>query len=94
MIIKSLTSERKIKHAVISLDYDEIKIITNLMYEKVASGEADKETYDLYTHMYELTGLVKEGVVYRTTIKPNMPKEKGTPVEENDSGYNCENWIP
>ena len=25
----------------------------------------------------------------------DVPKrKKGTPLEENDSGYNCENWIP
>lgn len=30
-----------------------------------------------------------------TIIEANIPKRrKGTPLEENDSGYNCENWIP
>lgn len=28
-------------------------------------------------------------------IEVDTPKRrKGTPLEENDSGYNCENWIP
>jgi len=28
-------------------------------------------------------------------IKAEVPKKrKGTPLEENDCGYNCENWIP
>lgn len=30
-----------------------------------------------------------------TIIEADTPKRrKGTPLEENDSGYNCENWIP
>ena len=30
-----------------------------------------------------------------TIIEADAPKRrKGTPLEENDSGYNCENWIP
>ena len=30
-----------------------------------------------------------------TIIEADVPKRrKGTPLEENDSGYNCENWIP
>lgn len=30
-----------------------------------------------------------------TIIEADVPKrKKGTPLEENDSGYNCENWIP
>lgn len=30
-----------------------------------------------------------------TIIGADAPKRvKGTPLEENDSGYNCENWIP
>lgn len=30
-----------------------------------------------------------------TIIEADAPKKrKGTPLEENDSGYNCENWIP
>ena len=24
----------------------------------------------------------------------SVKRRKGTPLEENDSGYNCENWIP
>lgn len=28
-------------------------------------------------------------------IEADAPKrKKGTPIEENDNGYNCENWIP
>lgn len=28
-------------------------------------------------------------------IEVDVPKRrKGTPIEENDSGYDCENWIP
>lgn len=28
-------------------------------------------------------------------VEADTPKRiKGTPLEENDSGYNCENWIP
>lgn len=31
----------------------------------------------------------------QTIIEADVPKRrKGTPLEENDSGYNCENWIP
>jgi hypothetical protein len=31
----------------------------------------------------------------KTIIEANMPRgRKGTPLEENESGYNCENWIP
>lgn len=30
-----------------------------------------------------------------TIIEADVPKRGiGTPLEENDSGYNCENWIP
>lgn len=30
-----------------------------------------------------------------TIIEADVPKRrKGTPLEENDNGYNCENWIP
>ena len=30
-----------------------------------------------------------------TIIEADAPKRrKGTPLEENDSGYNCEDWIP
>ncbi len=30
-----------------------------------------------------------------TIIEADVPKRReGTPLEENDSGYNCENWIP
>ena len=30
-----------------------------------------------------------------TIIEADTPKmRKGTPLEENDSGYNCEDWIP
>lgn len=30
-----------------------------------------------------------------TIIEADVPKRrKGIPLEENDSGYNCENWIP
>lgn len=30
-----------------------------------------------------------------TIVEADVPKRrKGTPLEENDSGYNCENWIP
>lgn len=30
-----------------------------------------------------------------TIIEADAPKRrKGTPLEENDSGYNCKNWIP
>lgn len=30
-----------------------------------------------------------------TIIEADAPKKrKGTPLEENDCGYNCENWIP
>lgn len=30
-----------------------------------------------------------------TIIEAEAPKKrKGTPLEENDSGYNCEDWIP
>lgn len=30
----------------------------------------------------------------RTILEADAPKRrKGTPLEENDSGYNCENWI-
>ena len=30
-----------------------------------------------------------------TIIEADVPKKrKGIPLEENDSGYNCENWIP
>ena len=76
MVIESLSSMRNIKHAIVGLDYDEIKIITDLLYHKVKSGEADKDTYGLYTHLYELMGLVKEGVVYRTTIGPDGKRKK------------------
>ena len=31
----------------------------------------------------------------QTIIEADAPKRrKGTPLEENDNGYNCENWIP
>ena len=31
----------------------------------------------------------------KTIIEADAPKRrKGTPLEENDNGYNCENWIP
>ena len=31
----------------------------------------------------------------QTIIEADAPKRrKGTPLEENDSGYNCKNWIP
>lgn len=31
----------------------------------------------------------------RTIIEADaLKKREGTPLEENDSGYNCENWIP
>lgn len=31
----------------------------------------------------------------RTILEADVPKRsKGTPLEENDSGYDCENWIP
>ena len=31
----------------------------------------------------------------QTIIEADTPKKrKGTPLEENDCGYNCENWIP
>jgi hypothetical protein len=40
----------------------------------------------------ELINAVKGGA---TIIEADVPKRrKGTPLEENDSGYNCENWIP
>lgn len=30
-----------------------------------------------------------------TIIEADVPKiRKGTPIDENDSGYSCENWIP
>lgn len=30
-----------------------------------------------------------------TIIEADVPKRrKGIPLEENDNGYNCENWIP
>lgn len=36
-----------------------------------------------------------EEYVPPTIIEAEVPKRrKGTPLEENDSGYNCENWIP
>lgn len=53
----------------------------------------------------ELKSNAREYGAYAETIlshiKPKMiieadaPKRrKGTPLEENDGGYNCENWIP
>ena len=33
--------------------------------------------------------------VQPTIIEADAPKRrKGTPLEENDNGYDCENWIP
>ena len=35
------------------------------------------------------------GYLAPTIIEADIKKiRKGTPLEENDSGYNCENWIP
>ena len=43
-----------------------------------------------------LAGVAKEVLDETSTIiEADTPKRrKGTPLEENDSGYNCENWIP
>lgn len=51
-----------------------------------------KNCYVPYVHYDDMIQAVKG---MPTIIEADTPKRrKGTPLEENDSGYNCENWIP
>ncbi len=68
MVIESLTSIANSEHIIVGLECDEIEILSDLLYQKTKSGEADKNTYDLYTQMRDLLELV-EG--YRILSKYN-----------------------
>jgi hypothetical protein len=67
--------------------------------------DADKIKASMFAYMMDkgksheakyVMSIAKEIVdLQKTIIEANMPRgRKGTPLEENESGYNCENWIP
>jgi hypothetical protein len=58
----------------------------------VKLNEAQVEGTDEYKGLGEAKQIVCNA---STIIEADTPKRrKGTSLEENDSGYNCENWIP
>lgn len=54
-----------------------------------------EEGYEAFANINDMDDCVECVKYADTIIEADAPKRrKGTPLEENDSGYNCENWIP
>ena len=67
-----------------------LKDVTNLMRGLYTDIQARAEETFTSSDVYKM---IDEECP--TIIEADKPKKKaGIPLEENDSGYNCENWIP
>lgn len=83
-----------------TMSYDLMRSVQNGTLLPKGHGrliDADKlKKYKYYdSNRFENAVAVAQIDWANTIIEADTPKKrKGTPLEENDSGYDCENWIP
>lgn len=96
---KYVSLDKSFQEMILEMEADGVRGIATILpkgHGRLIDADAlRKEISSWGMNDYEPSDFIDEVDIADTIIEADVPKRrKSTPLEENDNGYNCENWIP